>query len=159
MQLYGPGLEFQDIYFNQYPNVLQLDETETVKMNSPLDSLQTHKFAYIILNKSLKPKRLIMLPYLHERKIFLNRMKQNTKYFYTSKQTILHECSGMQENDTIQKVISYIFAFNLTESKYYVYSEKGMLLNRYDFSKMTKKYGQVVSTSQNGLNMALYNKV
>jgi hypothetical protein len=34
-----------------------------------------------------------------------------------------------------------------------------MLLNRYNFSHLTKKYGQVVSCSQNGLNMALHNKI
>lgn len=47
----------------------------------------------------------------------------------------------------------------MTESKYYVYSEKGILLNRIDFSKITKKYGQIVSCSQNGLNFALHNKM
>ena len=94
MQLYGPGHEYHNIYFNIYNNILQLEDTESVKMNSPLDSKLTHKFAYIIVNHSLQPKRLTMLPYLHERKIYMNRIKQNTKYFYTSKQTVIHECSG-----------------------------------------------------------------
>ena len=29
----------------------------------------------------------MMLPYLHERKIHLNRLKNNTDYFYTSVET------------------------------------------------------------------------
>ena len=101
MQQYGPGQEYHSIYFNIYNNILQLGPTETVKMNSPLDSQLTHKFAYIIVNHALEPKRLTMLPYLHERKIYMNRIKQNTKYFYSSKQTVVHECSGDRETDGV----------------------------------------------------------
>lgn len=32
----------------------------------------------------------MIMPYLHERKIYLNRMKMNTKYFYTTFQTNKH---------------------------------------------------------------------
>jgi hypothetical protein len=41
----------------------------------------------------------------------------------------------------MRTVISYVFAFNINESKFYVYSEKGLLLNRIDFSDYVKKYG------------------
>lgn len=75
--------------FNKYPDVLQLKDNDKVKTKSPLNSIQSHRFAYVILNsKDLYPKRVMMMPYLHERKIFLNRIKKNTQYFYTS---ILHE--------------------------------------------------------------------
>ena len=54
--------------------------------------------------------------------------------------------------------VSYIFAFNLNESKFYVYSEKGLLLNRIEYSEYTKKHGEIVSTSPDGLNFVLHNK-
>ena len=55
--------------------------------------------------------------------------------------------------------VSYIFAFNINESKFYVYSEKGLLLNRIEYSEYTKKYGEFVSTSPDGLNFVLHDKV
>jgi len=59
-----------------------------VQTNTPLDSVRAHRFGYIITDKNgVKPKRLLILPYLHERRIYLNRMKQNTEYFYTSIET------------------------------------------------------------------------
>jgi hypothetical protein len=54
-------------------------------MDTPLDSFQSHKFLYVMVNHfDLEPKQLMILPYLHERKIYLNRIKVNTDYFYTT---------------------------------------------------------------------------
>ena len=83
----------------------------------------------ILNNNYLAPKKIIIVPYLHERKIHLNRIKQNTKYFYTS-------CQSGNGIDPTQ-----IYAINLTESKYYVYNEKGILLNRIEFGALIKKHG------------------
>ena len=47
----------------------------------------------------------------------------------------------------------------MTESKYYVYNEKGILLKRIDYSDYTKKYGEVVSISDDGLNFLMSNKI
>ena len=47
---------------------------------------------------------------------------------------------------------------NLTESKFYVFSMKGLLRNRIDFSKAVKKHGLPVAVSENGLNFVLYHK-
>ena len=49
-----------------------------------------------------------------------------------------------------------MFAFNITEHKFYVYSEKGLLLNRIDYSEKVKQYGDEASASSNGLNFALF---
>ena len=93
-----------------------------------MESFQSHRLAYIVLNnQDLKPKKMIIVPYLHERKIYLNRMKQNTNYFYSSKQVEFEE-----------KIKTQLFAFNITEHKFYVYSEKGLLLNRIDYSDKIK---------------------
>ena len=106
---------------------------------------------YVVINHVGKPKELILVPYLHDRKIYLNRKKQNTEYFYTSKQV------GYDPEDVCEKN-SFIFAFNLNESKFYTYNEQGLLLKRIEFSEIIKKYGEIVAASQNGLNFALQNK-
>ena len=144
MKKYGFNGADEKIYFNHYNSILQLNKGDIVKTNSPLDSIQGHKLAFVILNNNeLAPKKLLLLPYLHERKIYLNRIKQNTKYFFTSIQ---------------RPTESIIISINLTESKYYVYQEKGLLINRINFQEMTKKYGEIVSTSANGLNFVMWNK-
>ena len=56
-----------------------------VVAGTPLVSLELHKMAYFTRNARLyKPNRLVILPYLHERKIYLNKMKPTSKYFYTT---------------------------------------------------------------------------
>ena len=41
--------------------------------------------AYFTRNKKwYKPNKLIIMPYLHERKVYLNKMKPTSQYFYTS---------------------------------------------------------------------------
>jgi hypothetical protein len=94
----------------------------------------------VILNPiDLVPKRVMIMPYLHERKIFLNRIKKNTQYFYTS---IQHEVEIPAPDDSkvppVKKYHYDFIAVNITESKYYVYSEKGILEHRVDFSLVTK---------------------
>lgn len=91
MKQYGGIGANQNLYFNKYDEVLSLQKGETIKIVSPLDSIQAHRFAYIMLNnESLSCKRLLILPYLHERRVYLNRMKQNTNYFYTTVQRDLN---------------------------------------------------------------------
>jgi len=62
-----------------------MEPNQKVKANTPLDSLRSHRFAYIISDKKKKKAQiLLILPYLHERRIYLNREKLDTDYFYTS---------------------------------------------------------------------------
>ena len=50
----------------------------------PLKSIELHKMAYFTYNqKYSKPMKMIILPYLHERRIYLNKMKPGKKYYYT----------------------------------------------------------------------------
>jgi hypothetical protein len=142
MKKYPNRADLYHLFFNLYTNILNLREGETLKSNCPIDSPQSHRFTYVAINHR-GPKRLILMPYLHERKIFLNRKKQNTEYFYSSIET-----DGQ----------SHIFAYNLTESKFYVYSEKGLLENRIEFSELIKEYGEIMCTSPDGLNFALHNR-
>ena len=74
--------------FDFYYNIFQLKENETVKASTPLDSFRSHRFGYVFTNiKDLKPKRVMITPYLHDTRIYLNRIKINTYYFYTSIET------------------------------------------------------------------------
>lgn len=71
--------------FDYYENILNLDAKETVKTKMPFCSRQHHRFIYLTKNlKSLKPNKIKILPFLHERKIYLSRMNQSSDYFYTT---------------------------------------------------------------------------
>jgi hypothetical protein len=39
----------------------------------------------------MEPQQIMMLPYLHEKRVYLNRQKTNTYYFYSSIETPNHE--------------------------------------------------------------------
>ena len=39
-----------------------------------------------------------------------------------------------------------------------MYSEKGLLENRIEFSELIKEYGEIICTSSDGLNFALHNR-
>ena len=89
--------------------------------------------------KSLDTFRIINLPYLHERKIVLGNNKPECEYFETAQQS---QIVGDEE-------ISF-FNINLTESKYYVYSQNGMLKKRVDYQMAAEKYGTPRAVSNNG---------
>jgi hypothetical protein len=44
------------------------------------------------------PRKIMCLPYLHERRIYLNRIKDNTDYFYTCIETPLSAQINYEEN-------------------------------------------------------------
>lgn len=71
--------------FDFYPDVFELSGTMRIRTNTPLDSCRFRKFVYIFQDSEyLETKTILITPYLHERRIYLNRIKFNTQYFYTS---------------------------------------------------------------------------
>jgi hypothetical protein len=73
-----------------YQDIFDLDEGQKINSRTPLESIKTHKFAYLITNqKKLNPNKLLIIPYLHDHKIYLNQIKVNTTYFYTSIETTI----------------------------------------------------------------------
>lgn len=56
-------------------------------------------------------------PYLHEKKLFLNRIKMNTDYFYTSLKTVLKDAHSDNGKD-----LTTIIVLNITERKMYAYT-------------------------------------
>ena len=78
------GKEYDENHiFDKYSSLLHLDYKEQVICKAPILSQDQHRMVYISINRGLlKPKRFIILPYLHERKIYLNQIGMNEKYFY-----------------------------------------------------------------------------
>lgn len=78
--------------FDFYNDIFILGENQKVRANTPIDSIQSHRFGYVTIDTTQNSTRNIMLlPYLHDRKIYLNRHKNNTEYFYTSVETTPNE--------------------------------------------------------------------
>ena len=78
-----------------------------MKASTPLDSFRSHRFGYVITNsKDMKPKRVMITPYLHDTRIYLNRIKINTEYFYTSIET--QPTHGLFSNHITEHKISEV---------------------------------------------------
>lgn len=59
--------------FDYYFNCFQLEPSERVCADTPLDSIRGHRFAYITQDTNqCHAKKLQILPYLHERRIYMN---------------------------------------------------------------------------------------
>ena len=100
----------------------------------------------------------MILPYLHERRIYLNRIKVNTNYYYNTiyksldqDKEIISLTSKLETNDVIEvKKTPFIVCMNLSEHKLYTYSESGLLVNRFEYSDWVVKYGEPIAASDNG---------
>lgn len=73
-----------------------------------------------------------MLPYLHERRVLLNKLKPNTKYFYTLVQknydNYNKEPNLTEQSDKVK--LTHVICMNMTENKFHVYFTNGALVNR-----------------------------
>ena len=60
--------------FDYYENVLVLDPNDQIQYNTPMITSTFNRLAYLIRNgKSKTPRRLVIMPFLHERKLHLNK--------------------------------------------------------------------------------------
>lgn len=102
----------------------------------------------------------MLMPYLHERKVVLNRIKSKTKYFYTSFKVSKDMNTQMinYQKQTKTDEVTLIVCFNLLETKIYMYLENGVIAARYDYSIFKHKYGEIVATSSDGLNFIFKKK-
>ena len=76
----------------------------------------------------------MVLPYLHERRIYLNR-RHTTNQFYTL----------IKKNDK-----NFILCFCFNDAKIYVYTETGILVERIFYKEIAEKYGKPVGVSEDG---------
>lgn len=72
-----------------------------------------------------QPLKLIVMPYMHERRLYLNKMKDTNKYFYTIFED--DNADYWAEDSEIKRKTNYIVALDLTGHKGFVYSEGGLL--------------------------------
>lgn len=82
----------EEIIFDKYFDIFPMKSNLRVQSNTPIDSYLSHRFAYIIQDENfLEPRVIRILPYLHERKIFLNEITKNTSNFYTAIETSIRD--------------------------------------------------------------------
>lgn len=79
----------------------------------------------------------MILPYLHERRIYLNRRHESNQ-FYT--------ISNRREK-------KYILCLCINDNKLYVYTETGILKNRIKYDEIAEQHGKPESVSENGKNL------
>ena len=134
--------------FDQYENLLDLRLGEFVQSGTPILNQENHRIIYFTRNfREQRPKRIIVLPYLHERRVYLNQIEANEKYFYT----VVQECVGDEDSGNATER-TLIMAINFTKRDYQVYTERGILINRVDFSEYVEEYGTPISVSSDGRN-------
>lgn len=96
-----------------------------------------NKLAYIVGNQTkLKSRKVLMMPYLHERRIYLNR-RHTANQFYT---LCKHTCG-----------VTLILCICVQDNKMYIYTETGILVERVSYQNIAQKYGKPVEISENGL--------
>jgi hypothetical protein len=65
----------ENIIFDDYNNILDLGENRLILSHHPFICRRFHRMAYFTHHrKSLRPLKVFVLPYLHERRIYMNRM-------------------------------------------------------------------------------------
>ena len=65
--------------FDFYMDVFELEGSMKIRTNTPLDSYRYRRFVFILQDSMYQQTKTIMItPYLHERRIYLNRIKFNT---------------------------------------------------------------------------------
>ena len=63
--------------FDFYENILPLENDEKILAKMPVSSLKYHRLVYFSNNKKdLLPNKITILPFLHERKVYFSRMKE-----------------------------------------------------------------------------------
>jgi len=82
-QLKGTEIK-ENQFFDHYSDILSMKHADDyVQSGTPLQTCLYNRLLYIIRNhKMLLPRKLLILPYLHERRIYLNR-RHTTNQFYT----------------------------------------------------------------------------
>ena len=105
--------------FDTYHEILPIDSPyEIIQSGTPKQTCLYNRLAYVIRNqREIKARKLLIMPYLHERRIYLNR-RHNENQFYTIK--------GHDGQTFIQCIC-------LDLHKMYVYTETGKLIERISY--------------------------
>jgi hypothetical protein len=71
---------------DSYQNVFKHSDSMSIALGFPYDSKFMHKLLYVIKNidgESNSKAKIMILPYLHEQKIYFSHLTDNTNYFMT----------------------------------------------------------------------------
>lgn len=92
-----------------------MENNAIVQSGTPLQTCLYNRLAYMIRNqKDLKERKLLIMPYLHERRIYLNR-RHTDNQFYT-----------IVKHEDVNFIMTYCFDLE----KIYIYTETGKLVER-----------------------------
>lgn len=135
-------------FIDKYINILDMKRGEKVFAQMPVTSMSCHKQIYLISNQvQRQPMKLIVMPYMHERKLFLNKMKETNKYFYT---IFTDDDKDVFKENQQERQMNYIISLDITGHKGFIYSEGGLLYDRFDYNHLAAKIGKPISVSSNG---------
>ena len=139
-QMKGAEIKVHEL-FDHYTNIVKLrHKNDFVASGTPFQTCLYNRLAYIIKNNlDFKPDKIMILPYLHERRIYLNR-RHTSNQFYTI----------MNHNKKL-----FIICLCVNDDKIYVYTETGILKKRILFKEITAEHGKLESISENGLNLLM----
>ena len=124
--------------FDHYGDIIHLEDPhDTIQSGTPLKTCLYNRLAYVIKNhKRLRTIKVLILPYLHERRIYLNRRHEANQFY------------SITEHDGLK----FILCLCVNDNKIYVYTETGILCERIVYDEIAEKCGKPESCSENGEN-------
>lgn len=133
----------EDQVFDYFENILLLNEGELVKQGMPLSSQMQQRLVYLTSDyKLLYPNKVIILPYLHERKVFLSQTDKNYEYFYSS--------ITMPIPRNPKHTLTFFISMNISQEEVKVYAESGILKRTINYTQIGKQCGKPITVSENG---------
>lgn len=96
--------------------------------------------------RHMEPSRVVILPFLHERKLYINKMESHHKYFYF---TITATDKKLASREKVSKR-NLMVCMDITSMTYRVYTERGILINEFSFKHLCEQYGKPLTVSSNG---------
>ena len=110
----------EDQLFDTYEDIFFMGNKKQIgkiQNGSPLDSKQSHRLGYIINDEQKKTCNTVMiLPYLHERRIYLNKQQVNTEYLYNAIETPVKSIN--QYNEAIKWNMKSMVDTKISSFKY-----------------------------------------
>jgi len=95
--------------FDYYEDILALGPKESIQNGLPAAQHDAHRLIYIAKSRRrCSVKRAVIIPYLHERKIYLDTIEPESDYFQTifEKEVGLGKSATLMQSDPTQSVQS-----------------------------------------------------
>jgi hypothetical protein len=107
---------------------------QEILAENPMLCVEFNRMAYISVNpRKFLPKKLMVIPFMHERKIYLNKQKPGHRYFYTTIEEVPEDQIFDAQNQFVNAwgnkaadSSRYIISMDIDGDMYYVMSDKGI---------------------------------